>query len=57
MKAVDYDPFKIANAITTVLEGTCKRVDIDDSTKVYEVGGVIRIDLKFREVPDPRDNE
>lgn len=37
---------RIENAICTILDGTCKRVDISDTVKVYEVKNVIRIDLK-----------
>lgn len=37
---------KICKAIETILSGICKRVDIDDRVKVYEVKNVIRIDIK-----------
>ena len=37
---------KIAEAVRIVLTGICKRVDIDDNIKVYEVQNVIRIDIK-----------
>lgn len=38
---------KIENAICTILDGTCKRVDVNKNVKVYEVKNVIRIDLKM----------
>lgn len=41
---------KIENAICTILDGTCKRCDISDDVKVYEVKNVIRIDLKIKSV-------
>jgi len=37
---------KINKAIETILSGVCKRVDINDNIKVYEVKNVIRIDIK-----------
>lgn len=37
---------KIEEAICVILDGVCKRVDISDGVKVYEVKNVIRIDLK-----------
>lgn len=40
---------KIANAVQTVLDGKCKRVDVVDGVKVYECKNVIRIDLKIKE--------
>lgn len=45
MKVI-FDAEKIRKAIETIESGVCKRVDIDASTKVYEVKNVIRIDLK-----------
>lgn len=45
---VDFDAEKIQKAIHTIEAGICKRVDIDDHTKVYEVKNVIRIDLKTK---------
>lgn len=38
---------KIEDAICTILDGICKRCDISDDVKVYEVKNVIRIDLKI----------
>ncbi|MCM1232213.1 MAG: hypothetical protein NC489_18985 [Ruminococcus flavefaciens] len=43
---VEFNAEKIQKAIETIQSGVCKRVDIDDHTKVYEVKNVIRIDLK-----------
>lgn len=37
---------KINKAIETIRSGVCKRVDINDNIKVYEVKNVIRIDIK-----------
>ena len=37
---------KILNAVETIQEGVCKRVDIDNKVKVYECKNVIRIDIK-----------
>lgn len=37
---------KIFRAIETIQDGVCKRVDVNDSIKVYEVKNVIRIDIK-----------
>ena len=37
---------KVQDAIDTIRRGICKRVDIDDSIKVYQVKNVIRIDIK-----------
>lgn len=37
---------KIEDALCSILEGNCKRVDIGDDVKVYECKNVIRIDLK-----------
>lgn len=42
---VDFD--KIRRAITLVLSGNCKRIDVSPSVKVYECKDVIRIDLKI----------
>lgn len=41
-----YDFDKIAEAVKIVLSGVCRRVDIDENVKVYEVQNVIRIDIK-----------
>lgn len=41
---------KINEAIGSILEGTCSRVDISKNVKVYECKNVIRIDLKRYEV-------
>lgn len=40
---------KIGNAIQTILDGTCQRVDINPGAKVYLVKNVIRIDLKVKD--------
>ena len=40
---------KIEEALCSILEGNCKRVDIGDDVKVYECKHVIRIDLKIQE--------
>ena len=40
---------KISAAISVVLSGTCKRVEVDDNAKVYMCKNVIRIDLKLEE--------
>lgn len=42
---VDFD--KVRRAITLVLSGNCKRVDVAPGIKVYECKNVIRIDLKI----------
>lgn len=45
IRDVNFD--KIQPAITLVLSGNCKRVDVSPSVKVYECKDVIRIDLKI----------
>ena len=40
---------KIEEALCSILEGKCKRSDINTNVKVYECKNVIRIDLKIRE--------
>ena len=45
IRDVDFD--KIWRAITLVLSGNCKRVEVSPSVKVYECKDVIRIDLKI----------
>lgn len=40
---------KILKAIDTILEGTCKRIDVDPNIKVYECKNVLRIDLHIQE--------
>lgn len=47
MRKCELNAEKVEKAVQTILDGTCKRVDIDDNTKVYEVKNVIRIDLKI----------
>ena len=37
---------KIQEAITVIRKGVCKRVDVNDRIKVYEVQNVIRVDIK-----------
>lgn len=37
---------KVLEAIDLVNRGTCKRVDVSDTIKVYGVKNVIRIDVK-----------
>lgn len=37
---------KVLEAIDLIKRGTCKRVDVSDTIKVYEVKNVIRIDVK-----------
>lgn len=37
---------KIAEAIKVIQNGYCKRVDVEDTIKVYECANVIRIDIK-----------
>ena len=49
MRTCDFNADKIKHAVTTILSGNCKRVDVDTNTKVYECKNVIRIDLKVRE--------
>lgn len=36
----------VENAIAQINTGMCKRVDVNDCVKVYEVKGTIRIDIK-----------
>ena len=51
-KKVDFSAWtqlKIAEAIETILRGTCKRIDVNDNVKVYECKNVIRVDLKVSE--------
>ena len=38
---------KIEEALCSILEGNCKRVDIGADVKVYECKNVVRIDLKI----------
>ena len=40
---------KIEEAICSILEGKCKRVDVGPDVKVYECKNVLRIDLKIHE--------
>lgn len=37
---------KIAQAVTTIADGVCKRVDVTDDIKVYACKNIIRIDIK-----------
>lgn len=37
---------KVVKAIETIQDGVCKRIDVNDAVKVYEVKNVIRIDIK-----------
>ena len=39
----------IQEAITTIYNGRCKRVDIGDDIKVYACKNIIRIDIKCKE--------
>ena len=51
-RTCDFSPetrAKLEDAICTILDGTCKRVDISTDVKVYECKNTIRIDLKIRE--------
>lgn len=51
-KKVDFDHWttlKIAEAVESILAGTCSRVDVNKNVKVYECKNVIRIDLKVTE--------
>ena len=43
---IKLDVEKITAAIKTIEDGICKRVDVDDNTKVYACKNIIRIDLK-----------
>lgn len=38
---------KIAEAIKTIQNGYCKRVDVSNDIKVYECKNIIRIDIKY----------
>ena len=40
---------KIEEALCSILDGYCKRVDINPDVKVYECKNVVRIDLKIHE--------
>ena len=40
---------KIEEAICSILNGYCKRVDVNPDVKVYECKNVVRIDLKIHE--------
>ena len=40
---------KIKEALCSILDGYCKRVDVNPDVKVYECKNVVRIDLKIRE--------
>lgn len=44
-QTVSFSSSKIQKAIQTVLEGTTKRCDLPDGTKVYECKNIIRVDL------------
>lgn len=46
MKDVTAVVHKVLEAIDLIKRGTCKRVDVSDTIKVYEVKNVIRIDVK-----------
>lgn len=46
MNKIVLDAKKVQEAIDIIASGTCKRVDINDDTKVYSVKNVIRIDIK-----------
>lgn len=53
MKTVTFDAVtqqKIDQAINTILNGVCKRCDISETVKVYEVKDTIRIDLKVMNI-------
>lgn len=48
-KKVDFGSWtqlKIADAIESILAGTCSKVIINDNVKVYQCKNIIRIDLK-----------
>ena len=49
MRTCNFNTDKIKHAVTTILSGNYKRVDVDVNTKVYECKNVIRIDLKIQE--------
>lgn len=38
---------RISEAIKTIQNGLCKRVDVTKDIKVYECKNVIRIDIKY----------
>lgn len=40
---------KIVEALCSILEGNCTRVEINPDVKVYECKNVVRIDLKIHE--------
>ena len=40
---------KIVEARCSILEGNCRRVEINQDVKVYECRNVVRIDLKIHE--------
>lgn len=40
---------KIVEALGSILEGNCTRVEINPDVKVYECKNVVRIDLKIHE--------
>lgn len=46
MKDVTTVVNKVLEAIDLIKRGTCKRVDVSDTIKVYGVKNVIRIDVK-----------
>ena len=51
-KKVDLDHWmllKIAEAVASILAGTCSKVIINENVKVYQCTNIIRIDLKMRE--------
>ena len=51
-KKVDFDKEtrkKIEEAICSILDGVCSRVDVNKNVKVYECKNVLRIDLKITE--------
>ena len=39
----------IGEALCSILDGYCKRVDVNPDVKVYECKNVVRIDLKIHE--------
>jgi hypothetical protein len=51
-KKVDFSAWtqlKIAEAIESILRGTCSRVDVNKDVKVYRCQSVVRVDLKVTE--------
>ena len=40
---------KIEEALCSILNGYCKRVDVNPHVQVYECKNVVRIDLKIHE--------